>query len=244
VRAVSLIVGLVAWAVIVSLLWWRERGRLRAAQQAERLAGERRDRFLATVAGELEAPLLALRESLPAAAQARVDELRALVAELGQAPERVAPAALDEVDLAELVREIVEAPPFTDRGPPVILRAGAARIEADRARLANGLRVLLWVVRREVDERTPLTVTVTVSEPDDQVLLELDARGSGAAVDALARLPAVGYGLQGPSGRPGTTLALRVAAQVARAHGGRLNAALRGSAGERFVLALPRAGIS
>ena len=52
---------------------------------------------------------------------------------------------------------------------------------------------------------------------------------------------AVGYGLVTPTAAPGTTLALRVAAQVARIHGGRLNAGARGGDGERFVLELPRA---
>ncbi len=44
---------------------------------------------------------------------------------------------MEEVELGELVREIVEAPPFSDRGPSVILRAGAVTVLADRGRLGK-----------------------------------------------------------------------------------------------------------
>ncbi len=235
-----LLAGLMLWA-------WRLRGRALRAEQAERLAVERRDRFLAEAAADLDAPLQALRTGLAAltprngtperlhALVRSVDELRTLVEELAHLPRRPERLARDEIDLAELVREVVGAPPFTSEGPSVILRAGPARVLGERARLLNGLRILLWVVRRGVDE-----LVITVSEDDAQARVEIDSHGNRAAVDALERLPAVAYGLRPNTAPPGTTLALRVASEVAQAHGGRIRASARVGRGERFVLELPR----
>src|SRR6187402_157750 len=50
----------------------------------------------------------------------------------------------------------LEAPPFTDQGPPVILRASPVLVRAERGRLANGLKVLLWTLRRESDASAAL----------------------------------------------------------------------------------------
>jgi signal transduction histidine kinase len=243
---VALVFVLAAFSAVVTLVALGMRMRLGRARAAERLAVERRDRFLAVAASELDAPLAALRAAMPteppvtrerlAALARQVDELRAVVAELAR-PGRPRTAPLEPVDLGELVREIVEAPPFADRGPPVILRAAPVRVAADRGRLQGALRVLLWVVRRASDLHAPLYVTVASDE--EHALVELDARGAAAAVEGLERLPAVGYGLAEPVGAPGDSLALRVAAQVAEIHGGQLHAAQRAGEGERFVLALP-----
>lgn len=242
-------IGLAAALVTLGLWLWRLRARVQRAERAERSACERRDRFLVEAAGELRAPLEGLHAQLaslrPGAATAEalaalgreVDQLRALVGELAQLPRRPA-GPLEELDLAELVREIVAAPPFSDRGPSVVLRAGPTPVRADRARLQGGLRVLLWTVRREVDARAPLVITVSAA--DDRALVEIDARGGRALGEALEQEPAVGYGLRAAASPPGTTLALRVASQVAQAHGGRLSASTR-SERERFVLELPSA---
>jgi signal transduction histidine kinase len=143
-----------------------------------------------------------------------------------------------EMDLAELVREIVGQPPFSDRGPSVILRAAPTRVWADRSRLSTGLRVLLWVVRRDVGAQE--SMVVTVSSDEEAAYVEIDSGGVGEIAEALDQLPAVAYGLASPGGTPGTTLALQVASQVARAHGGRLTASARVGQGERFVVELPR----
>lgn len=224
--------------------------RLSRARAAERLAVERRDRFFAVAAQELDAPLVALRGRVAtldawsatperiAALTREIDELRELVSELGRVPAPVEDADRVEIDLADLVREIVAQPPFADRGPTVIVRASPTRVWADRARLGTGLRVLLWVVRRDVGESQSLAVTVSADE--ESAFVEIDTGGSGEIADALERLPAVAYGLASPSGAPGTTLALQVASQVARAHGGRLSASAHVGQGERFILELPR----
>lgn len=241
--AAGLLAGLVVIVYVVMA------AKLARARAGERLAAERRDRFFAVAAQELDGPLVTLRGSLAtldawSATPDRisslvrdVDRLREVLSELARVPAPSADEQLSEVDLAELVRDIIAQPPFSDRGPSVIVRAAATVVWADRARLSTGLRVLLWVVRRDVVEGQAMVVTV--SADDEAAYVEIDSGGGGEIADALERLPAVSYGMASPTGQPGTTLALQVAHQVARAHGGRLSASARVGQGERFVLELP-----
>jgi signal transduction histidine kinase len=256
---VSVLVGVGCWTVaglfaaLALLIYLAMRSRLSRAADAERLAVERRDRFFAVAAGELDAPLLALRGELAtldawsatpsrlAQLTRQLDHLREVVSELARVPAPIDEGERAEIDLAELVRDVIAQPPFSDRGPSVILRAAPAMVLGDRARLTTGLRVLLWVVRRDVPEGASLVVTV--SSDLESVYLEIDTGGVGDVADALERLPAVAYGLASAAGTPGTTLALQVATQVARAHGGRLSASARVGQGERFVLELPRGSL-
>jgi hypothetical protein len=217
-----------ACVLVVLLVWRRARHKVRLAQQAERAAEERRDRFLRVAAEELEAPLAA----------GRLDEARQIVAALVHAG--LPATQLSAVDLGELVREIVESPPFSDQGPPVILRAAPVEVQADRGRLVNGLKVLLWTLRRQADTASPLVITV--SAPDHQALIEIEASGTSPAVEALERAPGVLQGMVEPSVEPGLTLALRVGAEVARANHGRLSARSLAGHGERYVLELPLEG--
>ena len=234
-------------AVIIYVVMHARVSRVRAS---ERLAVERRDRFFAVAAQELDAPLVTVRGHVAtldawsatpervAALTREIDQLRELVSELGRVPAPVAEAERTEMDLAELVREIVGQPPFSDRGPSVILRASPTRVWADRSRLATGLRVLLWVVRRDVGVHE--SMVVTVSSDEEAAYVEIDSGGAGEIAEALDQLQAVAFGLASPGGTPGTTLALQVASQVARAHGGRLSSSARVGQGERFVVELPR----
>jgi signal transduction histidine kinase len=238
------------FAGLALVVWVVMRARLERMEASERLAVERRDRFFAVAAQELDAPLVTLREHVAtldawsatpdrvAAVTREIDQLRELVCELGRVPAPIEEHERVEADLAELVREIIAQPPFSDRGPSVIVRASPTRVWADRARLATGLRVLLWVVRRDVGVQESLVVTV--SSDEESAYVEIDSGGAGEVAEALERLPAVAFGVATPAGTPGTTLALQVATQVARAHGGRLSASAHVGHGERFVLELPR----
>ncbi|MCU1281883.1 MAG: histidine kinase [bacterium] len=241
------------FAGLSALIYLIMHARLANARASERLAVERRDRFFTVAAQELDAPLTTLRGRVAtldtwsatpervATLTREVDQLRELVSELGRVPAPIEESERAEMDLSELVREIVGQPPFSDRGPSVILRASPTRVWADRSRLATGLRVLLWVVRRDVGARE--SMVVTVSSDQEAAYVEVDSGGTGEIADALDRLPAVAYGLAAPATcAPGTTLALQVASQVARAHGGRLSASARVGQGERFVVELPKGG--
>lgn len=236
----ALVIG--ASAAVVALAGYavRLRARVRRAEAAERRAVERRDRFLVEAARQLEAPLDRVRGELLAgpftaaraqALAASLDELRAAVDVLARLPPQPR-VKLEEVDLGELVREVLAQPPFGESGPAVMLRAQPARVLGDRVRLYNGLRVLFWVVRRQARE-----LVVTVSSEGGRARVEIDTDGARPLVAALAELPAVGYGLRTSAESPDAALALKVAAEVARAHGGRVAAAPRG-AGERLLLEL------
>jgi signal transduction histidine kinase len=242
--------SVIAFAVVTActlfaLDSWR---RARLAEARARLATERRDRFLGEAARELSAPLEALRNRL-AALDPRTpphERLRELIQSLDQARTLVsALARLDDgtaplrepLELGQLVRDILAAPPFVDAGPPVILRAQPARVLGDAGMLARGLRVLLWVVRRDAGE-----LTITIDSDEDRARLEIDAAGAWAAADALERLPAVFYGARANTAPVGMALPLRVASEVARLHGGRLRSSARAGSGERFVIELPLYG--
>jgi signal transduction histidine kinase len=255
---VSLPFALGSWGVaglltlVMVFVYLVMRSRLSRAREAEREAVERRDRFLQVAAGELAAPLEALRANVlaldgwnasperVAALVREVDQLREAVTELARLPAPVADAARAELDLAEMVRDIVAQTPFADRGPSVIVRAAPALVWADRGRLATGLRLLFWAVRRDVAAGD--SMVVTVSGDAEAGWIEVESGGAGEVAEALERLPAVAYGVASAEGPPGTTLALQVASQVARVHGGRLSGSARVGQGERFVLELPRGG--
>src|SRR5581483_1222654 len=100
-------------AAIVAIVYLVMRGKLARAQASERLAVERRDRFFATAAQELDAPLVTIRSHVAtldawsatperiAALVREIDSVRALVSELGRVPAPVSDAERTEVDVAE-----------------------------------------------------------------------------------------------------------------------------------------------
>jgi signal transduction histidine kinase len=245
---VELVVVVVVSTVLsgLILLAFRLRARARRAEQLQRLAVERRDRFLAEAARELQAPLVKLQEELTGLSSRTVSvaklseltrmvgDMNTLIGELARLPRREIAAPREEVDLGDLVREVVADAPFPESGPSVIVRAQPASVMGDRARLLNGLRMLLWVLRRDAGE-----LVITIGREEDRARVEIDTRGARGAVDALEQLPAVDYGLRTATTPSTTTLAMRVAAEVAQAHGGRVRASTRAGRGERFVLDLP-----
>src|SRR6185312_9972671 len=103
--------------------------RARLARASERTAVERRDRFFAVAAQELDAPLVTLRGRMAGldSWSATPDRVAGLVREIERVPAPIDERERAELDLAELVREIVAQPPFSDRGPSVILRASPTR---------------------------------------------------------------------------------------------------------------------
>jgi signal transduction histidine kinase len=230
-------------------------GSYRRAHRAEALAlrsEERRHRFFATAARDLEAPLLELRRDLVRARDLgggldeplrHLDDLRGVLRELGrlrdQGDGRAATtiAEPEDFELSALVGEILDEAPFRDRGPSVVLHSAKVRLKGDRARLHTGLRMLLWAARRDVAPDQALTVTL--SALPGSALLEIESPGTGAVAAELAQLPARDYGLVDTADPTGASLALRVAEEVARVHGGRLAASGRIGPGERFVLELP-----
>lgn len=250
-----LIGALALLVVVLAALAWRLRQRALLAEAGERLAVERRDRFLSEAAAALQEPLDAFGRSLralgPSPPASQVDalledvaELRTLVATAARLPPGAKLEAREDVDLAELVRGVLDELPFADIGPAVIVRAQSALVRADRSRLENGLRILLWVLRRHARE-----LVVTVSSDRSHALLELAVRTDAMepareVVEAFEAAPGVAYGIARAPRPAQTTLALRVAEQVARLHGGRLYAGTRAPGIIRFSLELPSSKVA
>src|SRR5262249_37485467 len=132
---------------------------LRRATYRERQATARCNRFLATAASELRAPVEELEQHLDqwadrpppewrARAHVELDELRRWITALADwSMRRVGPSdmlELEVIDLGEVMREILGAPPFSSEGPSVILRAyGGVTVEVPDRKLVTGLRALL-----------------------------------------------------------------------------------------------------
>jgi signal transduction histidine kinase len=227
---------------LVALQLERTRAQLAAARTSERLAIERRDRFLYEMASELEQPLGRLYEEVQRRfgdgdLSRTVFELMSSVRELAQLPKTANATSREPVDLAQLVRKILDEPPFSDEGPSVLLRAAPAEVLGDAERLDTGLRLLLWSCRRDAPEGVPMSIVV--STDGDTALVEVSAAGGSNAREVLAALPVIDYGLSVNVPRD-SALSLRVAVAVARAHGGSVRGAVRTGGGQRLLLSLPR----
>lgn len=234
-----------AIAVLVCLVLAADRRRivrrLHRAARAESEADARRARYLREAARELRAPVdevLAHLVSPPARAAAA--RLAAVVDALDPPATAHARPRLEPVDVAALIGSILEEEEAGTEGeegrPSVVLRARPTFALADRARLAGGLRVLLWALRRGA-----ASVAIDIEAREGDVAIVAATRGGRAVLDALERLPAFEAGLGAAPAPAGTSLALAVAAEIARVHGGALRGVARGDGSERFVLLLPGA---
>lgn len=236
--------GLVAYVLlcVVALQLGRTRAQLAASRTSERLALERRDRFLYEVAGELERPLARLYEEVQrrfgeGELTRNLYELMSSIREMAQLPKTAGAMIREQVDLAQLVRKILDEPPFSDEGPSVLLRAAPTEVLGDAQRLDTGLRLLLWSCRRDAPEGVPMSIVV--STEGDSALVEVSAAGGSTAREVLSALPVIDYGLSVSVPRD-SALSLRVAVAIARAHGGSVRGAAREGGGQRLLLSLPR----
>jgi hypothetical protein len=206
--------------------------RLRRAAHAEAEADARRARYLREAARELRAPIdeLLVQATTPGA-RAATARVAAIIDALDPpAPARERPR-LESIDVAALVGSLLEEEAATEiegGGPSVVLRARPTYALADRPRLTGGLRVLLWALRRGA-----ATVTLEIESRDGDATIVASTRGGRALLDALERLPAFEAGLGAAPAPAGTSLALSVAQEVARVHGGALRGVARGEASER-----------
>jgi signal transduction histidine kinase len=148
-----------------------------------------------------------------------------------------------ELDLGELARGVVEALQPIARARFVRLEAVPAddmRVDGDEARLTRLVRAL--VERAVAATRAAGRVKVSWRERDGEATLEVAADGGGFSAAERARY----FAPVGPSDRTRGTgnlhLELAIAEQVARAHGGKLEASSPGEeAGSKFELSIPLA---
>ena len=213
--------------------------------------------FVADLVHEGKNPVAAIRAAGEALESGALDDARAarlarVLADSSARLERLFSAYLEvaraeggfvgeergDVDVAAIVRGVVEAFAADERYRAVDFRAhaeGAAVITGLAGRVETAVRNLVDNAASFAGEGGHVTVTVEVS---DVVTVTVDDSGPGLDDDALAR----GFDrffTQRPD-RGGSGLGLSLVRAVAEAHGGAVAAENRRAGGARFVLRLPR----
>jgi len=236
-----------------------ERARLwRRAQEEVR----ERDEFLSVASHELRTPVAALQlqlqmlqrtsragEALPQAMLEKMETLERQTRRIGLLVNELLDLSrlrmgklelkLEEVDLADLVRETVEhfreiAPPGAE---PTLRADGAEPGRWDRVRLEQVVTNLLV---NAVKFGAGRPIEVAVEGDGDRVRLSVEDRGIGIAEEHHARVfgrferavPAQQFG--------GLGLGLWIARQIVEAHGGTIRLRSAPGAGSTFTVELPR----
>ncbi|MBV8379753.1 MAG: sensor histidine kinase [Paucibacter sp.] len=224
---------------------------------------ERERQFAATAAHQLRTPLTGIQLGLSRAAQAEdVGTVRAILAELGGATQRIsrliqqilALSRLDpelqrsvdfgKVDLAALAREIGES--YADAAFRKGISLELEMADADPsspACIVNGDRELLSEALGNI-----LDNAIRYTPPQGRVIIELDTRavtlsihdsGPGIAPDDQERI-FERYVRGRHSDGAGSGLGLAIAREIAALHGAQLDAEASPLGGARFVLRLRR----
>jgi len=200
-------------------------------------------RFVADAAHELHTPLTALRANLelaePRPALQQVERLDALTRSLLDLSRLQADTALrfEEVDLAELLREVVE--PYASRAE----QAGTSfelEMTRDPVILSGEAAQLRMLVRNLLDNALKFTppggkVTVTLQNLGDCVQLSVADTGIGIPADDLPRLFSRFHRGRNAAGYPGSGLGLAIVKAIAERHGA-ASAVESGAAGTRFTI--------
>jgi signal transduction histidine kinase len=225
---------------------------------------DRDGRFASDVSHELRSPLMTLaasvsvlasrRDELPDdASRSALDLMEADVArfqqlvddllEISRFDAGVARLSLDEVRLAELVRQVVAQHSSTSDGISVELDADIAGlvVRADKRRLVRILDNLLG----NAEAYGGGAVRVSLEPAGDQVLIAVEDAGPGVPEEERARIfdrfsRGSGAGRRSASG-DGVGLGLALVSEHVHLHGGRTWVEDRpnGKPGARFVVSLP-----
>lgn len=239
-----------------------------AKQLQHRLMQEqkRKDEFIAILSHELRGPLAPIRSSFEVIRRTRSRDIveRALriidrqfghlqrliddlldVSRISQGKMRL---QTEQLNLAEVVESALEASkPLLDAGAhrfTMTIPDEPVLVRGDLTRLAQVISNLLNNAARY----TPAggNVSLTVSEEEDEVLIEVKDDGAGISGEALPRI----FDLfsQGDQmlmgGREGLGLGLSLVRQLVELHGGTVQAASEGPGhGSTFKVSLPRASV-
>lgn len=227
--------------------------RLRRSEQKLR-------RFVADASHELRTPLAAVRayaELFGRGASAQPDDLARSMSGIVREAERMTLlvedllllARLDEgrpleqepVDLAEVVREGVDAARVLDPARSIEVSTAPALIIGDRPRLRQVIDNLLANVRAHTPPGTP--VTVELRPRGEYVELRIADRGPGLFEEQSAQVFERFYRADSSRTRAsgGVGLGLSIVAGVAHAHGGTAEFEPTPGGGATFVITLPQA---
>jgi two-component system OmpR family sensor kinase len=240
--------------------------RLEEAFRARAASEERLRRFVADASHELRTPVATVRgyaelfrrgaARRPADLADAMHRIEAEATRMGELiDELLLLARLDQgrplesepVDLAEVAREAVHAARAIEPHRPLELTVdGDAVVLGDAPRLRQVVANLLANVRTHTPAGAPASVWVTGA--GERVVLEVADSGPGLADHDRERVFERFYQGTGTSGGHGdglrgSGLGLAIVAAVAAAHGGTA-AAPPSNTGARFVVDLPRAGLT
>lgn len=213
---------------------------IEAAFEERRASEERLRRFVADASHELRTPLTSIRgyaELFRRGADQRPEDLAVSMARIEAEASRMGvlvddllllarldqgrPLERDDVDLAGIATEAVDAALAIDPSRPIDLDAAApARLAGDAGRLRQVLDNLLENARVHTPAATPTSVRVAIE--GDEVVLTVADQGPGLDPEAAARAFERFY--RGDPSRSHTTggagLGLSIVAAIVEAHGG------------------------
>ena len=214
-------------------------------------------RFFADASHELRTPLASLRanaELYQQGALGSTDEVDEVMDRIAAETRRMGRLVDDMLRLARLGQHPGQSQEPVDLTALVTGCADRARV-ADPARtwqvrIADGLATVgdEELLRRAIDNllrnvlvHTPCEAvgTISASEADDWVTIEVSDDGPGVPPDKLSLIFERFYRAGARSSRPGAGLGLAIAAETASAHGGTTQAAAVSPHGLRITLTLP-----
>lgn len=228
-------------------------------EQAESL----RQKMLSDVAHELRHPLHVLQGNLQAMQDGvypvNQEEIDRLIAQtrhltvmvddlhvLAQAEARQLPLRMQQVDIANLVKEVtaVYQPLASERGISlhVELLGTMPTITVDKARIRQTLQNLLENALRHTAQNGHITLTVSQRLQDNRLVIVVIDDGDGIAPDQLPLVFDRLYRGDPARQRVGenTGLGLAITKALVEAHGGTIHAASSGVAeGSKFTITLP-----
>lgn len=156
---------------------------------------------------------------------ARLSALLVEMSELSNLEAGTAPLTKGPVDVAALLKDVVNTlPPLPDRDVPITLDVaeGSVPFEGDPARLTQGLAAVVAALRRELIGDDGLIVRGRASDGGYEILL-----GDPETIAALEREPPAERGVF-DEWRGGVGLSLAVARRILNAHGATITAAPEG----------------
>jgi len=234
------------------------------AEEALRLADQRKDAFLATLAHELRNPLTPIRYATrllePGVPPQMAEDARKMIdRQLAQMAHllddlldvsRVTRGVLEihrvQLDLREIIESAVaSARPLADAAQQALAVSLAAEplcVSGDAVRLTQILGNLLHNATRY----TPAGghILVTASSENEEVVVSVKDNGIGIAAEALESIFELFLQLEAPGTRSagGLGIGLSLARDLVKLHGGTIEARSAGSGlGSEFVMRLPRA---
>jgi two-component system OmpR family sensor kinase len=215
-------------------------------------------RFIADASHELRTPLAAVRayaELFERGAATRPEDLQRSMSGITRESERMSLlvddllllARLDEgrplerkpVDLAQVVREAVDAARVVEPERPIELSVEPVTVSGDEARLRQVLDNLFANARSHTPAGT--AVSVALGRADGNARLSVADHGPGLSVDEAARVFERFYRADESRARAsgGVGLGLSIVAAVTEAHGGTAEVEPTPGGGATFVITLP-----